>query len=164
MTACADDRPPRDARRAEGRVIDEPFADLYVVAGSKGAGRLFALDLLNLEMDPLSPRRIKMIGECGDRLVVRLTRRSGETRTMSVLDGELTPFEPAASEDCESASDKAYRVEGAEGWRALDFSPNGRRVLLVKGRRLGVAQVPGGSLEVIGRIRFPIRAAVWARR
>jgi hypothetical protein len=159
--ACDGDTRERATPRASGRVIDEPFADLFVVAGKRGAGRLFAMDLLNLELQPLAKRNDlhAIVAVCSDGPVVR----AGEARTLLILENDALVGVPEGvleGDDCwMSGADGRSR-----GWRQLARSPNGERVLVAKGRRVAVSPVGGGGVEELGRTRLPLIGAIWARR
>lgn len=161
LTACDGDRAQRDARPAEGRVIDEPFADLYVVAGERGGGRLYALDLLSLELQPLAKRRDlrAIVSVCDRKPVVR----AGGDRTLLILENDALVDAPAGlidGDDCE-ASGVAGRTRG---WRRLALAPNGERVLVAKGRRVAVSSVTEGTIEELGHTRLPLQSAIWPPR
>lgn len=148
----------REAPRATGRVIDEPFADLYVVAGPKGAGRLFAMDLLNLELEPLAKRSDlrAIVAVCDRKPVIR----AGGDRTLLILEDDVLVDAPAGlvdGDDCEGSG-----VAGrARGWRRLALAPNGERVLVAKDRRVAIQEWDSDRLEHLGRTRYPVTSAVW---
>jgi hypothetical protein len=164
LTGCDRDRSERTTPRATGREINEPFADLYVVAGKRGAGRLYALDLLNLELQPLAKRRDlrAVVRLCGvDRPVVR----AADDRPGSLLileEGSLMPApEDVLSRDGCSISGAGG---GSQGWHWLASSPTGKRVLVVKGRRVAIQRWGKRRLEHLGRTRHPLTSAIWVRR
>lgn len=156
--ACDAGGDRRETPRATGRAVDEPFADLYVVAGKKGAGRLYAMDLLNLELEPLAKRRdLRAIVAVCDRTPVV---RAGGDRTLLILEDDAlveAPRDVLEGDVCRG-SEVAGRIRG---WRRLALAPNGERVLVAQGRRVGVMSAGGGRIEQLGRTRLSLTSAVW---
>ena len=158
VPACDRDRTDREVPRPEGRAIDEPFADLIVTAGpTREDSRLYALDLLNLELDRLAPERVtRIIGTCEGRPIVvaivggRRTRMEFGGRGLSrVPRGRILPG------NCHGRSTRHI-----PGWISHGEAPNGH-LFLTDGNRVAVAR--GDDIEVLGRTELPIWSAVWAR-
>ena len=144
--------------------MDEPFADLYVTAGpSAQDSRLYALDLLNLELDRIAPQPVVgIVAECDGTPIVEVVG-AGDGELMGLEEGDLKPV----SQDIVNRGDCEVTWPDAtmKGWTPHAASPNGRRLFWTNGRRVGVTTGPQlDDLEVLGRTELPIYTAVWVRR
>ncbi|MQB01260.1 MAG: hypothetical protein GEU78_13370 [Actinobacteria bacterium] len=159
--ACDRDAGERDSPRASGRVVDEPFADLIVTAGpSPEDSRLYALDLLNLELDRIAPHRVtRIVGRCDGRPIIEAVV-GGARRLMELRGRALIRSRRTLRPDRTCRSSRADRH--IPGWVSHEQVPGGERIFLTDGRRVAVAK--GDDIEVLGRTRLPIWSAIWARR
>jgi hypothetical protein len=159
--ACDRDRSEREVPRATGRVVDEPFADLYVTAGpSPRDSRLYALDLLNLELDRLGPEWVtRIVGQCDGRPMV-MAIVGGRARLMQLRRQALVRPEGGLRRRATCGSSRAD--VHIPGWVGHEEAPSGGRIFLTDGRRVAVAR--GDEIEVLGRTELPIWSAVWVRR
>jgi hypothetical protein len=157
--ACDRDAGERDGPRATGRVVDEPFADLYVTAGpSPEDSRLYGLDLLNLELDRIVSRRVmRIVGRCDGRPMI-LAVVGGKRRLMELRGRALIRSRGAPRPRGTCRSSRADRH--VPGWVSHEQVPGGERIFLTDGRRVAVAK--GDDIEVLGRTRLPIWSAIWA--
>ena len=164
--ACDEDRSGRRTPRATGRALDEPFADLHVMAGrSAETSRLYALDLLNLELEPVVPGEevSSLIGRCGRRTIVEVQPATGPAGLRALEDDALTPVPADVMADPRCSS--VLAGEDAAGWLVHDTAPNGRRTFLTRGRQAAVAPAADlGAIRILGRTRLPVQAAVWVAR
>lgn len=162
VPACERDRSDRVIPRAEGRPVDEPFADLYVTAGpSPEDSRLYALDLLNLELDRISAEPVlRIVGQCGGRPVVLVFEGRGR-RPMELKGQSLKPARNYLERGIPCTDSRADRH--IPGWVTHDQAPGEGRIFLTDGLRVAVV-TDDGEIEVLGRTELPIWSAVWARR
>jgi hypothetical protein len=150
-------------------VIEEPFADLYVVAGREpGSARLYAMDLLNLELEPLSSRAdiLRIVAVCDDEPIVEVRPRAGleGAQVMILRDGRLGFSETPPLEGCDRPAARAGELN-VRGWTLVAISPNDRRGLFADGRELAVGVSPDFvPLEALGTAKLPIWSAVWPER